>query len=100
MDLDSFKEVNDIYGHAVGDTLLCMVADRLRSIGGDIYIARLGGDEFTIIAANGERSSIGRLTDQLLAAFAADFEIEGHRLVQDLSIGVGFIRRTARMTKR
>jgi len=50
MDLDSFKEVNDIYGHAVGDTLLCMVADRLRSIGGDIYIARLGGDEFTIIA--------------------------------------------------
>ena len=88
MDLDSFKEVNDIYGHAVGDTLLCMVADRLRSIDGDIYIARLGGDEFTIIAENGERSSIGRLTDRLLAAFADDFEIEGHRLVQDLSIGV------------
>ena len=88
MDLDGFKEVNDIYGHAVGDLLLCQVADRLRAVAGGIFIARLGGDEFTIIAANEEESTIAKFTDRLLAAFVDDFDIDGHRLPQALSIGV------------
>ena len=88
LDLDGFKEINDIYGHAVGDLLLCQVADRLRICAGDAFVARLGGDEFTIIATNVERSNMGRLTDQLLAAFVDDFEVDGHRMSQALSIGV------------
>jgi diguanylate cyclase (GGDEF)-like protein len=88
MDLDGFKKVNDVYGHTVGDSLLRHVADRLRAVADDAFIARLGGDEFTIIADNEERPSVAKLTDRLLAAFADDFELDGHRLRQDLSIGV------------
>jgi diguanylate cyclase (GGDEF)-like protein/PAS domain S-box-containing protein len=88
MDLDGFKEVNDVYGHTVGDLLLCHVADRLRAVADGAFIARLGGDEFTIIADNEGRSSITQLADRLLAAFADDFEVDSHRLRQELSIGV------------
>lgn len=88
MDLDEFKEVNDIYGHSVGDLLLCHVADRLRSAADGAFIARLGGDEFTIIAGNEGQSAVTQLINRLLAAFANDFELDGHRLRKALSIGV------------
>ena len=48
LDLDRFKEVNDVFGHAVGDSLLQEVARRLRATAQDIFLARLGGDEFTL----------------------------------------------------
>jgi diguanylate cyclase (GGDEF)-like protein len=88
MDLDSFKQVNDIYEHAVGDLLLRQVADRLRAVGDGVFVARLGGDEFTIIADNEGRSSIAKLAERLLATFTDDFELGGHRLRQALSIGI------------
>ena len=88
LDLDGFKEVNDIYGHAVGDLLLCQVADRLRIVAGDAFVVRLGGDEFTIIVTNADRPNLSRFTDHLLAAFVDDFDVDGHRLSQALSIGV------------
>jgi diguanylate cyclase (GGDEF)-like protein len=88
MDLDRFKQVNDVYGHTVGDLLLCRVADRLRAVADGVFIARLGGDEFTIIANIEGRPSVAKLTDRLLAAFVDDFEVDGHRLRQNLSIGV------------
>ena len=49
IDLDGFKPVNDIYGHAVGDKLLVAVGARLAEACGDIHVARLGGDEFALI---------------------------------------------------
>jgi diguanylate cyclase (GGDEF)-like protein len=88
VDLDGFKKVNDVYGHTVGDSLLRHVADRLRAVADGAFIARLGGDEFTIIADNEDRPSVAKLTYRLLAAFTDDFEVDGHRLRQDLSIGV------------
>jgi diguanylate cyclase (GGDEF)-like protein/PAS domain S-box-containing protein len=88
IDLDDFKEVNDVYGHTVGDLLLCRVADRLRTAADGGFIARLGGDEFTIIADNEDRSSAAKLADRLRAAFADDFEVDSHRLRQELSIGI------------
>lgn len=48
-DLDNFKPINDIYGHAAGDRLLIEVAKRLSITGKGAFIARLGGDEFGII---------------------------------------------------
>ncbi|WP_208560356.1 diguanylate cyclase domain-containing protein [Marinilactibacillus kalidii] len=50
LDLDKFKEINDVYGHAVGDDLLTAIAERIKDfIGEDDLAARLGGDEFTIL---------------------------------------------------
>jgi diguanylate cyclase (GGDEF)-like protein len=48
MDLDRFKEVNDVFGHAVGDALLCQVSRRLERACEGAFLARLGGDEFTL----------------------------------------------------
>lgn len=88
MDLDNFKEVNDVYGHAIGDLLLRQVADRLRACADKVFVARLGGDEFTIIADDKSRPEIIQFADRLLADFAVDFELDGYRLRQALSIGI------------
>nr|WP_321461890.1 EAL domain-containing protein [uncultured Cohaesibacter sp.] len=53
IDLDGFKQVNDVHGHGVGDELLVRVAEGLRAIGGkEDLVARLGGDEFAILQSN------------------------------------------------
>jgi len=88
MDLDGFKGINDIYGHAVGDTLLCQIAGRLRGVAEGCFVARLGGDEFTMIAVNRSKTELEQLTERLRVAFASDFDIGEHRLPQALSIGV------------
>jgi diguanylate cyclase len=53
IDLDRFKEVNDLFGHSAGDALLREVSRRLQAAAGSAFLARLGGDEFMLIAADG-----------------------------------------------
>jgi diguanylate cyclase (GGDEF)-like protein/PAS domain S-box-containing protein len=88
IDLDRFKEVNDVFGHSGGDALLCGVAARLRETVGDAFVARLGGDEFTIILPGAEPDSAAVFGERLLKAMSEDFEIEGRRLRSGLSIGI------------
>jgi diguanylate cyclase (GGDEF)-like protein/PAS domain S-box-containing protein len=52
LDLDRFKEVNDVFGHAAGDTVLVEVTRRIReAVGADDVVARLGGDEFAVLSS-------------------------------------------------
>jgi diguanylate cyclase (GGDEF)-like protein/PAS domain S-box-containing protein len=89
LDLDRFKEVNDIFGHIVGDALLREVAQRLRTAAGGAFVARLGGDEFTLIATDGEQPAASEtLAERLQAAFAEEIVIEDHRLRTGVSIGI------------
>jgi diguanylate cyclase (GGDEF)-like protein/PAS domain S-box-containing protein len=89
IDLDRFKEINDVFGHSVGDALLCEVSRRLQSAAGDAFLARLGGDEFMMIASDGPHpAQAGALADRLLATIADELEIEGHRLRTGVSIGI------------
>jgi diguanylate cyclase (GGDEF)-like protein len=89
LDLDRFKEVNDIFGHQVGDALLREVAARLRKAAGDSFLARLGGDEFTLICTDEEQPSVSAtLAERLQAAFADEIIIDEHRLRTGVSIGV------------
>ena len=64
IDLDHFKEANDVFGHTAGDELLCAVARRLEIAAEGDFIARIGGDEFTLVcspvAAAARRGAAGR----------------------------------------
>ena len=89
IDLNRFKEVNDVFGHATGDSLLCEVAKRLQAVCGAAFLARLGGDEFTVLCAEGPQpTSAEILADRMLAALEGDIEIGGQILRAGMSIGV------------
>jgi diguanylate cyclase (GGDEF)-like protein/PAS domain S-box-containing protein len=89
IDLDRFKEVNDVFGHARGDSLLREVSQRLRAAAGDAFVARLGGDEFIVVLKDGAQpSSAGALADRVLASVADELEIDGQSLRIGLSVGV------------
>ena len=89
IDLDRFKEINDLFGHSAGDALLCEVSRRLQAAMGGAFIARLGGDEFIVISTTGSQpEAAASLAEVLLGVMAEDFEIEGQHLRTSLSIGV------------
>ncbi len=89
LDLDRFKEVNDVFGHVVGDTLLRKIAERIADAAGEAFLARLGGDEFAVIAGGGPQpAGAAVLAERLMAAFAEDFAVDGDRLHIGMSIGI------------
>jgi diguanylate cyclase (GGDEF)-like protein/PAS domain S-box-containing protein len=90
IDLDRFKEINDLHGHSVGDLVLCEVSRRLRQACGAAFMARIGGDEFIAIMPepNHDRDAIPRLVERLEAVLDSDVEAGGHCFELDLSIGI------------
>jgi diguanylate cyclase (GGDEF)-like protein/PAS domain S-box-containing protein len=89
LDLDRFKEINDTFGHAVGDDLLREVARQLGEVAGEAYLARLGGDEFCIITPNGDLPALAEnLARRLHATIAVDRELDGQHLRVGISVGV------------
>jgi diguanylate cyclase (GGDEF)-like protein/PAS domain S-box-containing protein len=90
VDLDLFKNVNDSFGHPIGDRLLTMVAERLRSeVRGNNLVARLGGDEFAVImASNVSPNEISDLAVRLIKVLSAAYGIDQMEVVIGASIGV------------
>ncbi|HEY7248570.1 MAG TPA: EAL domain-containing protein [Xanthobacteraceae bacterium] len=90
LDLDQFKSVNDTLGHPIGDELLQVVADRLRHCTREPdTIARLGGDEFAIIMTGMRQpSDAAILSQRVREAITRPFELDGHQMVVDVSIGI------------
>ncbi|GAA3889555.1 hypothetical protein GCM10022276_05810 [Sphingomonas limnosediminicola] len=98
VDLDRFKMVNDSLGHARGDQLLIMVANRLRVVvnaehNGDAktrpLLARLAGDEFTMFFSEiGSSEEIERIARRVVVAIAEPFELCAHSVEIGASIGV------------
>ncbi|MCP5358944.1 MAG: diguanylate cyclase [Pseudomonadales bacterium] len=90
LDLDKFKEVNDLYGHATGDQLLREVARRLLGcVRESDTVARMGGDEFVLLLSSIISPHDARtVAAKIRAVLAAPFELETHRLCIAPSIGI------------
>ena len=92
-DLDGFKDVNDSYGHHVGDEVLKAVATRLgiASRASDT-VGRIGGDEFVILCEDVEDTAAFGLASRIVASLAEPFDVGGHQISLSASIGVAFAR--------
>lgn len=89
VDLDRFKEVNDAFGHAVGDTLLCKVAERFRALlAPSAFVARVGGDEFVFILRDTRPGQAERFAGAILAGVSQPFQVDGHTLLLGASVGI------------
>lgn len=88
VDLDGFKEINDVHGHAVGDEVLVAVADRLTEcVREHDEVARFGGDEFVVLALDVGRSTTEELGARIVERLGAPFEVAGVGLHIGASVG-------------
>lgn len=88
VDLDGLKEINDVFGHAMGDKLLIEVARRIQASARGGVVARLSGDEFGLII-DGKQPEAGKaLAEQLAEALANEFLIDGKSVRTGVTTGI------------
>lgn len=88
IDLDDFKEINDRFGHAAGDELLCAVGERLkRCVAKNDTLARIGGDEFAILIHE-EPEKLETVSDRVRVALRDPFPLHGSSVRVRASLGV------------
>lgn len=91
LDLDGFKAVNDVWGHAAGDAVLAMVAERARgSMRASDTVGRLGGDEFLAILPGASAEGAFAVAEKLRLAVGEPYELPGGEALLSVSIGVSF----------
>ncbi len=90
LDLDDFKDVNDGLGHAVGDALLRVVGERLRStLRGADTAARLGGDEFAVLIEDAAGvDEVAAIADRIVGAIAGPIALADQEVSMRVSVGV------------
>jgi len=95
LDIDHFKHINDTFGHAAGDAVLCEFAQRLgESVRAVDFAARLGGDEFVVLIEDAEESDAAEaVARKLIARMRECIGANGQQLAVTTSIGIAFCRR-------
>ncbi|HLW89761.1 MAG TPA: EAL domain-containing protein [Roseiarcus sp.] len=89
LDLDRFKEINDVYGHSAADRALQVLARRLQEAAGDALVARVGGDEFNVVVADQDQPAAAMaIADRVFAACADEIDVVARRIKIGVSIGV------------
>ena len=95
LDLDDFKAINDSLGHAAGDELLRLVADRLLGVlRAEDTACRMGGDEFAFLLEAATREQVEMVAGRILAALAEPFEVAGKTVTLSASVGIALGDRT------
>jgi diguanylate cyclase (GGDEF)-like protein len=93
VDLDRFKEINDVLGHASGDVLLTRVGALMAgAVRDDDILARLGGDEFAVVLADADEDTAVRVADRLRELASGTVEIDGVALNVEASVGIAISR--------
>jgi diguanylate cyclase len=88
LDLDGFKDVNDRFGHAAGDTILVAVVGRLRDCIRDVdFLCRIGGDEFVILLPAIPPAEAAAVAQRIIARVSEPFEIDGVPVRIGMSVG-------------
>jgi diguanylate cyclase (GGDEF)-like protein len=92
LDLNDFKRVNDLHGHAVGDRVLQVIVERFRSAtrANDV-LARLGGDEFAVLSHDVDRAGATAIGHRFIACVHSKIWVEGHPHDVGVSIGATII---------
>ena len=89
LDLDRFKDVNDVFGHPVGDMMMRAAAERLVAEADGAFVARIGGDEFMILMSDDiRREDVFSLAERLVEAIGKELEVEDYLSHVGLSIGI------------
>ncbi|WP_172893318.1 diguanylate cyclase domain-containing protein [Buttiauxella agrestis] len=89
LDLDGFKRVNDVWGHAIGDELLVSISQTLRMVVSDEgFVARIGGDEFIIVVCQHEKAAVIELAKKILASVSGVYTLSA-TTIDFLSASIG-----------
>ncbi len=90
IDIDKFKDINDSYGHDVGDQVLLMVANRLQAcIRGEDRVSRFGGDEFVCLLLEvKQEADVILLAEEMIDRIAEPYEFNGNTFSIKASIGI------------
>ncbi|MDG6777200.1 EAL domain-containing protein [Thiomicrorhabdus sp. zzn3] len=89
VDLDNFKNINDTFGHAVGDKLLIQVANRLRRfVSEQEQVVRFGGDEFVVLLFDGQNEQ--QIAASIIQTLSETYLIEGMRFNIGASVGIAY----------
>jgi diguanylate cyclase (GGDEF)-like protein/PAS domain S-box-containing protein len=96
LDLDRLKEINDVFGHEVGDQLLIEFSRRLESVISGGVVSRLSGDEFGLIIDGPQPDSAKALATRLMQSMQTEFMFEGRAVRIGLTIGISVYPRNGR----
>ncbi|MBN1173661.1 MAG: bifunctional diguanylate cyclase/phosphodiesterase, partial [Micromonosporaceae bacterium] len=89
MDLDDFKAVNEVFGHAIGDSALTDLGQRVATVvGAGHTVARLSGDEFAALMDGADRAELERMAQRVLASTAEPLVVNSHVVRLTASIGL------------
>lgn len=93
VDVDRFKEINDVYGHAVGDAVLKAISARLPQVIRPSDVAgRWGGDEFILLVDDVDAHALDALSRRVRREVAAPIQLDGIAITTTLSVGVTLAR--------
>ena len=100
IDLNGFKPINDTLGHAAGDEVLRIVAERMReAVGHNCLITRLGGDEFTVVVENPKNElEVVVLAGNIVRSISRDLELDDRQVDLGASIGISIYPQHAETT--
>jgi diguanylate cyclase (GGDEF)-like protein len=97
LDIDHFKEVNDSFGHLVGDDLLRQISERLKErLRASDLVARLSGDEFVILLHLQSEDTARHVADVLIREMGRDFLLNDQRISISASIGIAYFPKDGR----